>query len=129
MDSIRRRILTASMLMALISVTGTAGLYIIGGGEWGLLDCAYMVAITLTTVGYGEVIPIRSEPMAMIFMMVLMLSGVGVLLYFVSTFTAFVVEGELHQLLRRRRMNRSISKLRDHIIVCGMGATGRYVAH
>jgi len=128
MDPIRRRLSAALGLLVTIFWLGTLGFYALGQGEWSLLKCAYFVTITLTTVGYGEVLPIGDHPEAMALAMAVMITGVGVLLYVVSTFTGFIVEGQLQHLLRRRRMERKIAKLKDHIVLCGVGPMGRRVA-
>jgi len=112
------------MLMVLCTfLIGTAGFLIIGSGRWTLLDCAYMTSITLTTVGYGEVLE-GMGPGCRIFAMALMWSGMGVTLYAVSTITAFIVEENLMQILKERRMERLIATLKGHVIVCGAGKTG-----
>ena len=128
MDSSRRRLAVASALLGAVFAIGTVGVYVIGSGRWSLMDCAYFVLITLSSVGYGETIPIASVPAARVFTMALIVSGMGVLLYFVSTLTAFIVEGQLQHLLRRRRMERRIAKLDQHLILCGAGRMGRSVA-
>jgi voltage-gated potassium channel len=51
----------------------------------------------------------------------------GVLLFGISTFTAFLVEGELSEMLRRRKMEKKISGLKGHYIVCGIGGVGRHI--
>jgi len=127
-DPIRNRLTVATALLAVIFGVGTSGFYILFQGERSLLECAYFVTISLTTVGYAEVLPIHKSPSAMIFTMALMVSGMGVLLYFVSTLTAFIVEGQLQDILRSRRMERRISKLKQHIVLCGIGPMGRRVA-
>lgn len=104
-------------------VFGTAGYMIIGGGRWELLDCAYMTSITLTTVGYGEVLE-HLGTSGRIFGMVLMWSGMGVTLYAVSTITGFVVEQNLSRIFRERKMEKRIAALHNHFIVCGVGKTG-----
>lgn len=116
------RLVTPTVMVACVFLFGTVGFQIIGGGRWTTLDCAYMTSITLTTVGYGEVL----EPMgtvARVFAMILMWSGMGVTLYAVSTITAFLVEENLMQILKERRMERRIAALKDHTIVCGAGKT------
>ncbi len=128
MDPIRRRLTAAAGLLVTVFWLGTLGFWLLGEGAWSLLECAYFVTITLTTVGYGEVLPIRDNPTAIALAMMLMFSGMGVLLYFVSTFTGFIVEGQLQHLLRRRRMERQIAKLKGHIVLCGVGPMGRRVA-
>ena len=127
-DSVRRRLRLAGGLLLAMFVAGTAALWLLGGGRWSLLDCAYFVTITLTTVGYGETLPVREDPWAQVVVMVLMIGGIGVVLYFVSTLTAFIVEGELQDLLRRRRMDGKIRQLKDHLILCGVGRMGRATA-
>ena len=85
--------------------------------------------ITLSTVGYGEVIDIAHNDAAKIFTMVLMVSGIGLLFYNFSLMTAFMVEGELSEIWRRRWMKRKISVLKDHYIICGIGETGLYKSY
>lgn len=84
-----------------------------------------MTVITLATVGYGETHPLSVA--GRIYTIFLILAGMGVLLYGVSSMTAFFVEGELQAILRRRKMRRTVKKLSGHAIVCGAGRTGRHV--
>lgn len=109
-----------------IAVTvGTVGFWIIEGGEAALIDCFYMTIITLSTVGYGEVIPL--DMAGRIFASVLIILGMGSLIYFGSTVIAFWVEFDLQRVRRRKRMQKTIDQLKDHIIVCGVGVTGARV--
>jgi len=71
------------MTMAIATTIGTVGFYIIEGGEVSLLDCLYMTIITLSTVGYGEVIPLTG--VGRVFASVLIITGMGSLIYFGST--------------------------------------------
>lgn len=121
-----RRIGMAFLVLAGVTAAGTIGYRILLGASW--LDCLYMTVITISTVGYGEVVPgMELHPEARVFTMLLILFGAGVLLYVLSTLTAFFVEGELRDILRRRKMERKIDALCDHVIVCGCGTTGIHV--
>jgi voltage-gated potassium channel len=106
---------------------GTMGFRIIEG--WGWWDSFYMVLISITTVGYGEVHPL-SRPGQM-FASCVILSGIGVgsyvLLVLTRTFFEGVVEGSLQAAYDRRRMERELPKLIDHTIVCGYGRLGREI--
>jgi voltage-gated potassium channel len=62
-----------------------------------------------------------------IFTIFLIIFGIGTLTFGISTFTAFLVEGELSEILRRRKMEKVISGLKEHYIVCGMGRIGRHI--
>jgi len=125
---LRRRLVVAGLLMTVVYGAGTAGYWILGGGRWSLADCAYMTVISLTTVGYGEIlVDLHSVPYARLFTSILLVSGAGIALYFVSVLTTFLVEGEFLQLRRRRKMKQQIEHLHDHIIVCGVGGTGKHV--
>lgn len=106
---------------------GSLGYYILGKGKWGFGDCLYMTVITIATVGYSEVVDIAHVTGGRIYTIVLIVFGMSILLYFSSSIVALVVEGELKQIFRRERMKKKIEKLRDHIIVCGAGATGVYI--
>jgi voltage-gated potassium channel len=121
-----RRLLVALALLAIILLVGTVGYKFLVGGTW--LDGLYMTVITLSTVGYGEVVPgLEESPGGRIFTIGLIFFGAGLLLYVISTTTAFFVEGKLTDILRRRKMEREIEKLSDHTIVCGAGTTGIHV--
>ncbi len=117
------RLITPLLMVLITFLIGTLGLVVIGRGRWSLFDCAYMTSITLTTVGYGEVLDQMGQD-AQLFAMILMWAGMGVTLYAVSTITAFLVENNLRRILKERRMEKRIATLKDHIIVCGAGKTG-----
>lgn len=124
---IARRLVRSALLVVLVFAIGVLGYLWIGAPDAGLLDAVYMTVITLTTVGYGEVIDLSGNPAGRVFTVLLLVMGVGAFLNFFSTITAFMVEGSLQRLLRKRRMDRSIERLHDHTIVCGGGFTGRHV--
>jgi len=111
-----------------IYTIGTIGYYLLGSGRWSLGDCAYMTAISITTVGYGEVLSgLHGVPYARLFTAVFLITGAGIGLYSVSVLTTFLVEGEFFNLRRRRKMQQRIAKLSNHLIVCGAGRTGAHI--
>jgi len=117
------RLVMPAILLVATFFFGTVGFLLIGQGQWSFFDCAYMTSITLTTVGYGEVLTGMNSGSRM-FAMVVMWVGMGVTLYAVSTITAFLVERNLGRILKERRMGKRIDVLQNHIIVCGAGKTG-----
>jgi voltage-gated potassium channel len=60
------------------------------------------------------------------FTALLILVGMGATLYFVSTATVFLLEGQLGHVFRRKKMQRELASMRDHMIVCGAGPTAIY---
>lgn len=126
MLDLRRRLLGALVLILSVTVVGIIGFSVIDP-DAGLVRAFYMTAITLTTVGFGEEIAIDTDG-ARIFTAVLILVGMGATLYFVSTVTAFLLEGQLGHVFRRRKMERDLADMRDHLIVCGSGQTAIYAA-
>ena len=115
----------ALILLSFIALHMLAMVVFEGLSAW---QAFWLTLTTLTTVGYGETLPIRDDPMAQMLAMGLMVGGMGVVIYFASTLTAFIVEGDLLDLLRRRRMERTIRGLSDHIVLCGAGRMGRAAA-
>lgn len=90
---LRRRLLGAAILMVGIYGAGTVGYYVLGGGRWPIGDCAYMTVISLTTVGYGEVLSdIHQIPHARLFTALLLIMGSVIALYSISVLTTFLVE-------------------------------------
>ncbi len=112
------------IIIFLLVILGSTGYYIIYGGEPKYIDCVFMTVISLTSVGYGEVLNVTGNIPAQLFTMVLITFGMGVLLYGLSSLTALLVEGELSGLLRKNKMEKKIQKLSGHFIICGGGNTG-----
>jgi voltage-gated potassium channel len=122
-----RPLVRSALLVALVFAVGVTGYLVIGGEQYGFIDAMYMTVITLTTVGFGEVIDLSNNPQGRVFTTLLLLGGVGTFLNFVSTATAFFIEGSAQHLFWRRRMSRAISDLEGHTVVCGGGYTGAHV--
>jgi len=122
--NIRKRLYFLLVLIFMVIMAGSTGYYIIFNGEPEFLDCLYMTVVSLTTVGYGEVIEVTGNDTAQIFTMILITFGMGIILYGISSLTALLLEGELSGIFRKKKMAKQIDKLNDHYIVCGGGETG-----
>src|SRR3954469_19911714 len=120
----RRRLIRAGLVVLAMFAIGVIGYHIIGGDQHGWMDAIYMTANVLTTVGFRESIPVEGNTAAQVFTIVLLFFGAAGLVFATSVMTAFIVEGDLTEGFRSRRMLRAIQAMRDHYIVCGAGATG-----
>ena len=128
MEELRTRLAAASAAIFFVLGAGTLGFYLLGNGRWAPFDCLYMTVITLTTVGFSEVLPgFADVEYARHFTMMLIVLGMGTFLYFASTLTAIIIEGDLQRAFKETRMHKTIDRLKNHIIVCGVGSTGRHV--
>jgi voltage-gated potassium channel len=114
--------------MLVVFAIGSLGYYALGHGNIALLTCMYMTAVTLSTVGYGEVVPVQGIADREVFTMALLFVGMGTIAYFVTTLAAFILEGDLLDIVRRRRMQSSLQRLSGHYVVLGAGRSGRVVA-
>ena len=123
------RLMSAAGVLAAVVLVGAAGYYMVGAGRWSWFDCFYMTVITLSTVGFAETLEGMNEiPEARVVTISLIILGSGTLLYFISSLTALIVEGDLQGILRRRSMERAIGTLSEHVILCGIGTTGWHIA-
>lgn len=122
-----RRVRNATGAMLLLLSLGTLGYYLIGQGRWSLFNCLYMTVLSVTTVGYSEVIPLSKSFLGRPFTLCIMLLSIGINAYFISAITAFFLSEEFEGIWWRRNMERQINKLKDHIVVCGGGETGVHV--
>jgi voltage-gated potassium channel len=103
------------------------GYSIIGEGRYSIVDCLYMTVITITTIGYGEIIDLSNKPLGRVFTIFIAFSGIGIAAYLFSNITAFIVEGRLQEVFWRRKMEREIGKLKKHYIVCSVDGVGFYI--
>ncbi|MBW2465783.1 MAG: potassium channel protein [Deltaproteobacteria bacterium] len=118
-----KKILVGVFILLIILIYGTLGYMLIEGSN--LIDSFYMTVISITTVGFSEVIPLSSP--GKIFTVFLIFGGVGFFLYMVSLITEAMVEGGLNAFLGRRYMEKRMADLKDHYIVCGFGRIGKVI--
>lgn len=121
---ILRRLGIALLLLCVILVAGVLGYTLIE--RWSYLDSLYMTVITVATVGFREVHPLSTP--GRLFTIALILSGIGALGYAVGVIVEFMVEGHLLGMVEMRRVERKLSTIRDHFILCGFGRVGEEVA-
>src|SRR3954453_19587356 len=124
--TLRRRLFYALLTLITVIVVSVAGYRLLGGEHVTFLQSLYMAVITLAGVGYGEIIDTSHNPALRIFNMFVVFFGVTITVYVFSVVTAFLVEGEITNIFWRRRMQKRISELKNHFIVCGLGDTGRF---
>jgi len=124
LDTNRKRLFRALLLVVFVFCFGTVGFRVLSPGPEGWLKCAYMTIISLTTVGYGEAVPVDPHPHMMAFTILLLLGGIGVITYAFGSVAAFFVEGTLKEAFWKRRMAKRLADLSGHYIVCGAGETG-----
>jgi voltage-gated potassium channel len=120
---LKKRLLLTFGLIFLAIAFGTTGYMVVEG--WNFLDSLYMTITTLTTVGYKEVHELSQT--GMIFTIILILVGVGTVLYALSSGAKVILEGELQELFGRKRLEKKIKDTKEHYIVCGYGRMGRII--
>ena len=89
------------------------------------LDSFYSSAQTVTTVGYGDLAP--KTVGGRIFAILLMLTGVGTVLFGLTILAQAVIQSEMVEALSHRRKLKEMEKLEGHYIVCGAGRVGRRI--
>lgn len=95
--------------------------YVLSGWSW--LDGLYMVVITVSGVGYGEVHPLDTLALRWVTIILIVL-GYASVIYTVGGFAQMVIDGELRRVLGVRRMQKEIERLTGHVVVCGFGRMG-----
>src|SRR5262245_21383074 len=126
--SLRIRLLLPLSVVVFVILVGTLGYYALWrarGGTW--MDALFMTVTTITTIGCGEIKPL--DTVGRLFTMVLAIAGIGSLLYSLVVLMEYLVATQLADPGGRRRMERRIEALRQHIVVAGLGRVGRQAAH
>jgi len=119
-----RRLRFIGAALALVVLAGTTGFHFIEGWPW--FDGFYMVVTTLTTIGYQEVHPLSFA--GRVFNIFVISAGVLLAFLAIGALTHALLEFELRSFFGKRRMERDISRLSDHYIICGAGRVGRSAA-
>lgn len=111
------------LLLFIIYTIGIIGYIYIEGYSFG--NAAYMTAITLSTVGFGEVKAL--SPIGKFFTTCLIFSGVTLVVYSFGYITSFFVEGDLNEILRGAKIKKMLLKMNKHTIICGGGTTAHKI--
>lgn len=112
---------TGAVGLAVLTTLGTLGYMTIEGVD--ALDALYMVAITITTVGFGEIFELSSAGRLLTILIIVL--GVGLSLYTASAAIERLLDLGVER--QRARVRKVIGEYRDHVILCGFGRVGRGV--
>lgn len=113
----KRKLKFIFVVFALLLILGTLGYMVLL--EVSLVDALYMTVITISTVGFGEVG--TTSDLSELFSVLMIFLGVGVVGYAFTTVVAMLVEGKLVDLWKGSKMDKKISALDEHYIICGSG--------
>ncbi|HFK1452531.1 MULTISPECIES: potassium channel family protein [Bacillus cereus group] len=121
----RKQLWIAVICMTFVVMLGTLGFMTIE--EISLFQAFWMTMITVLTVGYGDAVPITQA--GKVFALLIIPVGVGIVTYAIGVVAAMIIEGNLFHAVRRKKMDKQIAQLQNHIIVCGCGRVGLQVVH
>jgi len=119
----RRKIVVLTAAIVVVMTIGTLGFHVLEGTS--LFDSFYLVLTTFTTIGYQG----PTSHAGRVFNVFVIIMGVGLVFLLLGAVTQALLEFEFRELLGRRKMERDISRLKDHYIICGADRVGRSVAH
>ncbi|MCX8027552.1 MAG: potassium channel protein [Thermodesulfovibrionales bacterium] len=123
MNSLKKRLILSLILIILTLVFGTAGYMIVE--KWNFLDAFYMTIITISSIGYKEVHDLTDD--GRIFSIVLIIFALSSVVYAMHNGIKIIMEGELQEFLGRKKLEKRISELKDHYVVCGYGRMGKII--
>ena len=115
--NLRQRFLWVIYALLLVITIGIIGYMTIE--NWSFLDALYMTVFTVSTVGYAEVHALSA--VGRVFSIVLIIGGVGVMLYTLTTLVQYFIEGRFTNISGRHWIKEKIANLKGHIILCGYG--------
>lgn len=111
-------LLRVVVALLVLIVGGTAGYAIVE--KWEVFDAFYMVIITITTTGYGEVRPLSAP--GRVLSIILMVAGIGTFFYGLNVIIPALVGR------RMERWKRVLENIEDHYLLCGFGEMGQEIA-
>jgi voltage-gated potassium channel len=91
--------------------------------EVSLLDVVYFTMVTVTTVGYGDIVPVSDRAR---FIDAVLVTPIRLFIFFIFLGTAYQMV--IQRVIEDFRMRRLQQRLRDHVVICGFGSTGRTAA-
>lgn len=119
-----QRLRLGMYLLGTVVLLSVAGFHFIAGYPW--LEAVWMVVITLATVGFAE----RSDepPAVQILTIAVILGGVSAFAWFSSSLIQTLLDGDFRKALGARKLNKQLSALQQHVLICGYGRLGQDLA-
>src|ERR1035438_8766060 len=105
-----RNLLFSFAALLLVMLIGTVGYHFLGKSFPSWMDCFYMTFITIATIGYGEIVDVTGYEYGRLFTVFIGIAGIGVMGYVLSTLTAFMLESDLNESRRRKKMLQRIAQ-------------------
>lgn len=118
-----RRLLVLTLMLTLLLAFGISGYIIVE--HYSFVEALYMTVITLATVGFQEVRPL--DQAGQLFTIVLILMGAGFVTYGLIYFSQILIDPNLLELYRRRKLRKQLDQLENHYIICGYGQMGQII--
>lgn len=118
------KLLQPFLILFGITVVGVIGYMVIE--KFTLVEAIYMTTISVTTAGFTEVRPLTSE--GRMFTVFLLIVSWCFFAFALTRLTQYIISGEINKYFKTRRTMNSISKLKDHVIICGYGRNGQQAA-
>jgi voltage-gated potassium channel len=113
----------AVTLLFCIIAFGTFGYYIVE--QMTMFEAFYMTLITISTVGFSEIKPLTLY--GRIITIIIISGGVTLGAYTIGMLLRMFIEGELRKSFGRRKLEKQISALKGHYIICGYGRIGKVI--
>ena len=111
------------MALTVVIVSGAIGYRITEGWDWG--DCLWMVLITISTIGYGEVETLSQA--GRLVTVLIIAGGLLVVQLSIQRVLGLSQSGYFRQ-LREVRFRRMLRRMNGHVILCGYGRIGKEIA-
>lgn len=131
MDKEVRKIIRPIILLFCLMIFSSTVFYVLlywDGRQESFLRCLYMVTITISTIGYEDLLGVKNSPTMMMFNIVAIVAYMLIVAYTISNFTAFLVEGRLTRYFLYRKNRKRIRKMDQHTIICGIKDIGSFTA-
>ncbi len=117
------KLIRTLILLIILILSGTLGYMFFE--DMNFWDSIYLTVVTVSTVGYGDIV--ATHPAGRLFSVLLIMAGVGYVMYTFGLLAESMIEGQLKQIFARRKMHKQIAGLKEHYIICGFGRIGRVI--
>lgn len=118
-----RRFMIIILLVVAVLIIGITGYMAIEGLSF--IDALYMSVITVSTVGFDEVKELSFQ--GRLFTIAMIICGISIVTFAFAMFSTLIMQGEMGYYIRRKKMDKKLKAMNNHIIVCGLGELGEEV--